>query len=128
MTILFKALLIVQTDGIANSISRFKWHLDALYFVRCSQLIDCCRFRAIKLNGLIKCNNYNYLVPRSQHITVELHINSLQFGVYNQCCIESDLFFFYLKIQLPIRVCVCVYIYIYIYVSRLFLYRHLKLL
>ena len=81
MTILSKELLIIQTDGIANFSNRLRWYLDPFFFIFCSQLIDCSTFPAIKLNGPIKCNNYDSWTPRNLHITVEHHANLQEFTV-----------------------------------------------
>ena len=82
MTILYKTLLIIQTDGIANFTNHFKWYLDAFYFICCSQLIDYCRFCDIKLNVSIKCNNYKYWTPQNPHVKVEQYVNLPGFTVW----------------------------------------------
>ena len=71
MIILFKALLIMKTDGISNFTNCFNWYLGAFYFNCSSQLIYICRFWAIKLNGSIKCCNCNYYKPQNLHVMVE---------------------------------------------------------
>ena len=127
MIILFKAQLIIWTDGITNFSHRFTWHLGAFCFNYCSQLIDSCRFCAIKLNGTIKYKNCNYGAPQNPYIMVEDDIN-LQ-GVIVLCglsvlCVSVRSFFFannvisqsvYIFLGTPcICVCVCVCLYMYI--------------
>ena len=68
MTILFKTKLITKTDRIAGFTNRFD------YFICCSPDF---RFCAIKLNGPIKCNNYDYYTPQNTNVTVEHHVNAL---------------------------------------------------
>ena len=75
MTILFKDLLNMRTNGIADFMNSFTWYVGEFYFNCCSQLIDRRRFCAIKLNESIKWPNCIYETPQNAHITIEYHVH-----------------------------------------------------
>ena len=117
MNILFKAMPITRTDGIANVTNRFNWYFGAFCCNCCSHLIwlllQVFRYK-------VKWVNSNYWAPQNPYVALEHNVNKLGVTVQGWILTLGVRGPFFLMIKLFVNVSNYVwdiqYIYIYIYI------------